>query len=133
MSPSRIGIIGFSAGATVSDATATHYTAENRPEFVGSFYGYIPPEFDGPVPVDAPPMFLAAASDDQFGLQHKTVELYLKWISAKRTAELHLYEKGGHAFGMKKLNTTVDTWIDTFIHWMKVNGWLEPNNQTQVL
>ena len=108
ISPSRIGIIGFSAGAAVSEATAIYYTPETRPDFVAAFYGALPSAFDGLVPADAPPMFLAAASDDQFGSHTNTVALYSKWIAAKRPAELHVYAKGGHAFGMRKQNLPVE-------------------------
>ena len=125
ISPSSIGIIGFSAGAAVADATGISYTTESRPDFIGSFYGYIPPDVDGPVPTDAPPMFLAAASDDQFGLHIKTVEMYSKWIAAKRPAELHIYTKGGHGFGMRKQNIPTDSWTDRFADWLSMNGWLK--------
>jgi len=124
ISPSRIGIIGFSAGAAVSEATAIYYTPETRPDFVAAFYGALPSAFDGPAPADAPPMFLAAASDDQFGSHTNTVALYSKWIAAKRPAELHVYAKGGHAFGMRKQNLPVDNWIERFTDWLTLNGWL---------
>ena len=125
LSASSIGIIGFSAGAAIADATAISYTAESRPDFVGSFYGYIPADVDGPVPPNAPPMFLAAASDDQFGLHIKTAELYSKWVAAKRPAELHIYAKGGHGFGMRKQNLPTDSWTDRFTDWLGMNGWTQ--------
>ena len=125
ISPSRIGVIGFSAGAAVSEATAIYYTPETRPDFVASFYGSLPSAFDGPVPADAPPMFLAAASDDQFGAHANTVALYSKWIAAKRPAELHVYAKGGHGFGMKKQNLPADNWTERFTDWLTMNGWLD--------
>ena len=124
ISSSRIGVIGFSAGAAVSEATAIYYTPETRPDFVASFYGSLPSTFDGPVPADAPPMFLAAASDDQFGAHANTVALYSKWIAAKRPAELHVYEKGGHGFGMRKQNLPADKWTERFTDWLTMNGWL---------
>ena len=125
ISPSHIGIIGFSAGAAVSEATAIYYAPETRPDFVAAFYGALPSAFDGPVPADAPPMFLAAASDDQFGAHANTVALYSKWIAAKRAAELHVYAKGGHGFGMKKQNIPVDNWTERFTDWLTMNGWLD--------
>jgi len=125
ISSSRIGIIGFSAGAAVSEAGAIFYTADNRPDFVASFYGALPAAFDGPVPADAPPIFLAAATDDRFGAHANTLALYSKWIAAKRSAELHIYAKGEHGFGMKKQNLPVDGWTDRFIEWLKMNGWLD--------
>jgi len=54
ISQKSIGIIGFSAGAAVADATGILFVGESRPDFKGSFYGYIPPDVDGPVPPDAP-------------------------------------------------------------------------------
>jgi acetyl esterase/lipase len=49
-------------------------------------------------------MFVAAATDDQLGLAPESVALYEKWTAAHRSAELHLYAKGGHGFGMRKQN-----------------------------
>jgi acetyl esterase/lipase len=126
VSPSRIGIIGFSAGAAVADISAINYQPANRPDFVVSLYGYIPPEFDGPVPTDAPPMFLAAADNDPLGLSVKTAELYLKWHNAKCPAELHIYQKGGHGFETHKQNIPTDTWTDRFADWLGLQGLLKP-------
>jgi acetyl esterase/lipase len=64
--PKWIGIIGFSAGGVISLATAYGATPENRPDFVGFVYGGMTPAtFQAAVPADAPPLFIAAASDDQ--------------------------------------------------------------------
>ena len=51
---------------------------------------------DVPVPADAPPMFVAAANDDPLGLAPESVALYERWAGAHKSAELHLYAKGGH-------------------------------------
>lgn len=121
----RIGIIGFSAGGTVAASTAFNYTSENRPDFVAPVYAYMPPSLQGPVLTDAPPMFLAAATDDQLGLASHSVDLYTKWLAAKRPAELHIYQKGGHGFGMHKQNIPTDTWIDRFGDWLGLLGLLK--------
>jgi hypothetical protein len=42
------------------------------------------------------PMFVAAATDDQFGLAPEGVALYEKWTAAHKSAELDLYARGGH-------------------------------------
>lgn len=122
VAPDRIGIIGFSAGGTVAASSAFNYTAENRPDFVAPIYPYMPEYLQGSVAADAPPMFLAAATDDQLGLNATTVDLYNKWIAAKHSAELHLYAKGGHGFGMRKQNISTDSWIDRFGDWLQLNG-----------
>ncbi len=125
--PTRIGIIGFSAGGTVTASTAFNYTPENRPDFVAPIYAYMPPSLQGPVLADAPPMFIAAATDDDLGLASHSVDLYSKWLAAKKPAELHLYEKGGHGFGMHKQNIPTDTWIERFGDWLGLLGFLKAN------
>lgn len=122
ISPSRIGIMGFSAGGTVAASSAYNYTAANRPDFVAPIYAYMPPNLEGTIPADAPPMFLAAASDDDLGLAPHSVDLYSKWQVSKHAVELHMYQKGGHGFGMRKQNIPTDTWIDRFADWLKLNG-----------
>jgi len=128
ISPSRIGIIGFSAGGTVAASTAYNYTAENRPDFVASLYAYFPPEMQGNVPADAPPIFIAAASDDTFNLETHSSALYDTWIASKHSAELHIYSKGGHGFGMNKQNLPSDTWSDRFWEWLNIQGFLPPTD-----
>jgi acetyl esterase/lipase/lysophospholipase L1-like esterase len=118
----KIGIIGFSAGGTVAAAAAYDYTPENRPDFDAPVYPYMPPSLQKDIPADAPPMFLAAASDDQLGLQMHTADLYNKWIAAKHSAEIHLFAKGGHGFGMRKQDLPSDAWIDRFGDWLQQQG-----------
>jgi acetyl esterase/lipase len=122
----RIGIIGFSAGGTVAASSAYDYTPENRPDFVAPIYPYMPPALQKNIPANAPPMFLAAASDDNLGLAPHSVDLYNKWIASKHPAELHLYQKGGHGFGMRKQNLPTDSWIDRYIDWLGLLGYLKP-------
>ncbi len=123
--PDRVGIIGFSAGGTVTAGVALHYTPEGRPAFVAPIYAGPTMFKDAPVAGDAPPMFLAAASDDQLGLAPQSVALYEKWISAHKSAELHLYAKGGHGFGMRRQNLPTDHWIDRFADWLEQQGLLK--------
>jgi acetyl esterase/lipase len=124
VSPDRVGIIGFSAGGAVTAGVAFHYTPEGRPAFVAPIYAGGDTFKDASVPADAPPMFIAAATDDQLGLAPGSVALYEKWTSAHKSAELHLYAKGGHGFGMRKQNIPTDHWIDRFADWMELQGWL---------
>jgi dienelactone hydrolase len=116
ISTSRIGIIGFSAGGTIAASTAYGYTASNKPDFVAPVYAYFPPEMQVNVPTDAPPMFIAAASDDQSSIY--SLQLYQTWIAAKHLAELHIFLNGGHGFGMKKQNLTSDIWPKLFETWL---------------
>ena len=124
--PDRIGIIGFSAGGTVTASSAFNYTAANRPDFVAPIYPYMPLALQSEVLTDAPPMFLVCASDDQLGLAPHSVDLYGKWLAAKRPAELHMYTKGGHGFGMNKQNIPTDKWIERFSEWLDLLGYMKP-------
>ena len=132
--PDHIGIIGFSAGGTVSASTAWDYTKENRPDFVGAIYPFLPKSRLKPVASDAPPLFIAAASDDGLNIDGENTSLYTAWINAKCSAELHIYEKGGHGFGLNKQNINTDTWIERFADWMKDQGFNKPlsNEKTEV-
>jgi acetyl esterase/lipase len=125
ISPDRVGIIGFSAGGEVAAEVGFKYTAANRPAFVAPIYAPGIAFKDLPVPADAPPMFIAAATDDQLGLVPGSITLYEKWLAAKKPAELHIYQKGGHGFGAHKNNIPTDTWLDRFADWLDLNGWLK--------
>jgi acetyl esterase/lipase len=125
VSPERVGIMGFSAGGTVAAGVAFRYAPDGRPAFVAVIYGAAGRLIDAPVPTDAPPMFIAAATDDNLGLAPDSVALYEKWTSAHKPAELHMYEKGGHGFGMRKQTLPTDHWIERFTDWLELLGWLK--------
>jgi len=120
----RIGIMGFSAGGTVASSTLFDYTKENRPDFAAPIYPFFPSTMIGSVAKDAPPIFIVTASDDGLGLAPHSIDLYNKWLSTKHDAELHMYARGNHGFGMKKQNIPTDNWIERFYDWMGVQGLL---------
>jgi acetyl esterase/lipase len=122
VSPDRVGIVGFSAGGTVAAAVALRYSPEARPAFAAPIYGSASAFKDIPVPADAPPLFLAAAADDQLGLADDSVALYEKWTAAHKSAELHMYARGGHGFGMRKQGLPSDEWIERFWDWLRMEG-----------
>ena len=122
ISPNHVGIIGFSAGGFVAAGVAVRYVPEGRPAFVAVIYGGL--MRDVSVPADAPPMFIAATTDDDLGLAPASIALYGKWTSANKSAELHMYAKGGHGFGMRPHNLPTDHWIDRFAEWLQLEGFL---------
>jgi acetyl esterase/lipase len=124
INPSRIGIMGFSAGGTVAAGVAFSYTPANPPAFVAPIYAYMGALDKTTVPTDAPPLFVAAATDDQLGLASHSTKIYNDWIAARKGAELHMYAKGGHGFGMRKQNLPVDSWIERFGEWLGFLGLL---------
>jgi len=119
--PNRIGMVGFSAGAMLTMAT-TLAGGDAKPAFIGIIYGPLAPVT---VPADAPPLFVALAADDPlFG--NGGYGLVDSWRAAKRPVEFHLYEQGGHGFGMYPKETTSTGWFEAFVRWIGMHGMLKP-------
>jgi acetyl esterase/lipase len=65
----------------------------------------------------SPPAFLVHAGDDGTVPVENSIRYYQACIKNKVPAEMHLYPKGGHGFGMKN-KTTSDKWFDRLINWL---------------
>jgi len=118
--PKRVGMMGFSAGAGTTMA-ATLQSTENKPAFIAPIYGGLR---SVEVPADAPPMFVALAADDPlFG--KSDFGLISAWQKAGRPVEFHLYQNGGHGFGLGNPNRTSTGWFPQFMLWLEVNGMLK--------
>jgi acetyl esterase/lipase len=120
----RIGMIGFSAGAMLTIST-TLYGKDAKPAFIADIYG---PLTKVDVPADAPPLFVALAADDPF-FANAGYGLIDSWRAAKRPVEFHLFEQGGHGFGMYPKTTTSTGWFDSFVRWLDMHGYLKPKNK----
>jgi len=118
--PDRVGMVGFSAGAMLTLAT-TLAGGDARPAFIGNIYGPLAPV---QVPADAPPLFVALAADDGL-FANSGFDLIENWRAAGRPVEFHLYEQGGHGFGMYPKETTSTGWFDAFTAWMRMHGLME--------
>jgi acetyl esterase/lipase len=71
---------------------------------------------------DTPPAFLVHAFDDWVHVDNS-----LNYYKALRkngvASEMHLYDRGGHGFSMKKTNKgPVATWPDRLEEWLKLKG-----------
>jgi len=119
--PNRIGMVGFSAGAMLTMATALA-GEDAKPAFIGNIYG---PLASMTVPTDAPPLFIALAADDPF-FANGGYGLIDSWKAAKHPVEFHLYEQGGHGFGMYPKETTSTGWFEAFVSWLGMHGMLAP-------
>jgi acetyl esterase/lipase/lysophospholipase L1-like esterase len=123
--PTKIGFMGFSAGATLAMSVVYSATDEDRPNFVAPIYAYEKAIIGETPPSVKTPIFVCAASDDQLGFQHHSVHIYQKWLDAKQPAELHMFQKGGHGFGMRKNNIPTDKWIHRFEDFLFNNGFVK--------
>ena len=111
----RIGLMGFSAGAIITRSVAVDYDALSRPDFAVHVYGPVLESLK--VPSDGPPLFILCAADDSLS-EASSVRLYDAWKSAGREAELHIFEKGGHGFGMVQKHLPVDRWTERLADWL---------------
>jgi acetyl esterase/lipase len=121
----KIGIVGFSAGGALAASAAFNYNEANRPDFVAPIYAYVPPGLPDTLKADTPPLFIAAATDDDYHLVPMSINLYNKWLAAGISAEFHIYSKGGHGFGMNVQHLPSDTWVDRFGDWLQVKGFIQ--------
>ncbi|MCP3735923.1 alpha/beta hydrolase [Sphingomonas sp. RP10(2022)] len=119
--PARVGMIGFSAGARLTLAVATMAAPADRPAFIAPIY---PPMERLSVPADAPPMFVAMATDDPLS-GRAGYGLVESWVVARRPVEFHAYQRSGHGFGAGVKGTTTEGWLDGLLRWIAFNGFLK--------
>lgn len=120
----KVGMIGFSAGATLTMSVLLSAEQNLKPKLVAPFYLYKPAVIGEVYPAVPTPMFIAAASDDGLRFVPHSIDLYKEWIAKEHPTELHIYESGGHGFGMAPKGTASDHWPSDFINWLKQHKWL---------
>jgi acetyl esterase/lipase len=141
--PKRIGILGFSAGGQLMAHLCNDYEKRAyepvdeadqvncRPDFaMGIYPGTIVP-IDPKKPVlpeltvtsNTPPTFLVQAEDDPVHVEN-SLFYYIALKNAHVPAELHLYAKGGHGYGLRPSKDLVSTWPKRAEEWLRGSGWL---------
>ncbi len=81
---------------------------------------------DMQVTAQTPPTFLVHASDDKSVPVENSIRFYQALIKNKVNAELHIYQNGGHGFGLHNATTT-DAWFERATNWMRVNKFIAGN------
>lgn len=71
-----------------------------------------------------PPSFLVHAADDDVVPVANSITFVEALVKNKVPAELHIYQNGGHGFGLHN-KTTKDEWIERFKNWLLKNGFLQ--------
>jgi acetyl esterase/lipase len=78
---------------------------------------------DKQVTPQTPPTFLVHAQDDQRVPVTNSLLFYEAMIRAGVPGELHIYQAGGHGFGLENKASQED-WFAACLHWMAINGWV---------
>lgn len=148
--PNQIGIMGFSAGGEVAARAAlqfhtNHYepidevdAIDARPNFAMLIYpaylvekDELKPEVDPrnhPTPAELPPFFLVHTWDDPVTpLSSICLAKALKQVD--RPCELHLFDRGGHGYGIRYVaSAPVTTWTAQAEKWLKLQSEKPPAN-----
>ena len=133
--PDRIGIIGFSAGGTpvryaalvkerLYEPVDRYDTVSFRPDFAAPIYAGGIPE-GAAITEECPPFFMVIAHDDR-DRSVAVAELYIALKRANVSAELHIYESGGHGYGLRETELPVTSWPDRMEEWMRRLGLFDP-------
>ena len=123
--PSRIGVMGFSAGGEIAGLTASRWeNVADRPAFQALIYPAIPRDMK--LSKDTPPAYLLCGEDDRQNISQGLPELYLAMKRAGASAELHVLSKVGYGFGIRETNKgETAVWLATFYEWMGTRGYLK--------
>lgn len=141
--PGRIGMLGFSAGGHLTVMTGTHWDEatysriddaddlSSRPDFLIPIYtAYLGDEQD-PMKLNSlvritektPPAFMAVTLDDK----DRGAQAALMLVELKKKgvpAELHVFTKGGHGYGLRPSENPVSGWPKLCEQWMRAMGLL---------
>lgn len=140
VNPSRVGIMGFSAGGEVAALAATRFDAgkpdaadpidrlSSRPDFDALIYpGVRADRFT--IPKDMPVTFMLCADNDK-GPSNALAGLYPLLKAAGIQTEVHVYATGGHGFGInpntRNQSPVATTWQLRLGDWMRDIGMLKP-------
>ncbi len=73
---------------------------------------------------NTPPTLLVHAEDDNTVNVKNSLYFYQALLKNKVSAEIIIYPKGGHGFGLNN-KTTPDNWMEHCKNWMISNGWIK--------
>jgi acetyl esterase/lipase len=138
--PHKIGVLGFSAGGYLAAEISTKYRQRlyapiddadkqsARPDFAVLAYpghlatddGHLNPNV--PVTADTPPTFLVQAEDDEVDGVDQSLVYYAALKKAGVPVEMHLYAKGGHAFGLRRTAFPITDWPRLVETWLRTIG-----------
>jgi hypothetical protein len=71
-------------------------------------------------------VFIVCGFNDRLDISKGMAEVYLKYKEVGVPAELHIYAKAGHGFGMRdSLKGAVGKWPERYLEWLDDMGMLK--------
>ncbi len=146
VNPSKIGIMGASAGGHLASTLATHYSDSlSRPDFQILFYPVVTmnpgvthmgshnnllgkdaskeleDEFSNELHVDkaTPQAFIMLSSDDSTVPPANSINYYNALIANGVPAAMHIYPTGGHGWGFRDSFTYKRQWTGELEKWLR--------------
>lgn len=159
INPSKVGVIGFSAGGHLASTLCTHFnekvypvkdTVAARPDFavlvypvitmnaqythIGSRNNLLGPNPDSTkvlkysnelqVTNETPTTILFHSANDDVVPVENSIDYFNSLQKNKIPSEMHIFQVGGHGYGLGRGNATETKWPEECILWLKVNNWI---------
>jgi acetyl esterase/lipase len=139
--PQRVGILGFSAGGDAAartmltpDALYESVDAADQLPIAPNLGILVYPAYlvegdplqlrkDLSVTPKSPPAFLVHALDDPVVME-SSLQLFSAYRQAKVPAELHIFDRGGHGYGLRPTEAPVTRWSEACERWLERHGWV---------
>ncbi len=71
---------------------------------------------------ETPPTFIVHSTDDQAVPVENSLRLYQALVEHSVPSEMHLYESGGHGYGMAEAEEALSSWMNRLSGWLKGRG-----------
>ncbi|MBW8244135.1 alpha/beta hydrolase [Muricauda oceani] len=143
--PSKVGVMGFSAGGHLASTLGTHFEEANRPDFMILIYPVVTMKKDYThngsrnnllgnepskelvdlysnelqVKPNTPTTFILHCEDDLVVPVENSIQFYGALKKEGVKVEMHLYPDGGHGFAMGFQHGRLATWRSLLLEWLK--------------
>ena len=148
INPNKLGVMGFSAGGHLASSLSNLKTNDSRPNFSVLLYPVItmnPKEtnswtfsslfgesateemilrFSNELNVDrnTPPTIIIHSDNDEAVIPENSIRYYMALRKNNIPTALHIWEDGGHGYGLGKGRGSIESWPIIVEEWMKVRN-----------
>ena len=148
INPNKLGVMGFSAGGHLASSLSNLKTNDSRPNFsvllypvitmnpkktnswtFSSLFGESATEemilkFSNELNVDknTPPTIIIHSDNDVDVIPENSISYYMALRTNNIPTALHIWEDGGHGYGLGKGRGSIESWPKIVEEWMKVRN-----------